>query len=139
MSDAKNQDILKEDAALRASLQKTGICMLVVGILAAAVAFFLAPPDDESGAVGYEVIDGKSYAVMPADSKRYEHDMEAIGGKSAVLGAELMDWFRSLWHGKRLAATLACLGAGGFLACFFLAGRLSFAPLPDNRPGGKGA
>ena len=138
MSDGKDRDIYKEDEALRARLQKTGIYMLVVGILAGTVAFFLAPSDDDSGAVGYEVIDGNSYAVMPADSKRYEHDMEAIGGKSAVLGAELMDWFRSLWHGRRLAATLAFLGAGGFLACFFLANRLSFAPLRGNPPGGKG-
>ena len=23
--------------------------------------------------------------------------------------AELLDWFQSLWHGRRLAATVACL------------------------------
>ncbi len=35
--------------------------------------------------------------------------MELYGGKANILAAELLDWFQSLWHGQRLAATLACL------------------------------
>ncbi len=42
------------------------------------------------------------------DSRQYLHAMELYGGKANLLAAELMDWFRSLWHGTRLAATVAC-------------------------------
>jgi hypothetical protein len=100
--------------------------MLAAGLLAAALAFAVAAPDDGSEAVAYEIVDGKSYPVMLADSKRYNRDLERIGGKSAVLGVEFMDWFRGLWHGRRLAYTLASLSAGGFLVCFYLAHRLDY-------------
>ena len=73
---------------------------------------------------------------MPADSKRHQHDMEAIGGKSAVLASDLTQGFNSLWRGRRLAYTLAFLGVGGFLSCLFLANRLTFPPLPADRTGG---
>lgn len=53
----------------------------------------------------------------PTDSKQYQRQMELYGGKANVLAAELMRWFGSLWHGRRLAVTVACatvLVAGGF-------------------------
>ena len=53
----------------------------------------------------------------PADSKQYQRQMELYGGKANVLAAELLRWFGSLWHGRRLALTVACatvLVAGGF-------------------------
>ena len=42
-------------------------------------------------------------------SKQYLRGMELYGGKANVLAAELMQWFQSLWHGKRLAVTVACI------------------------------
>jgi hypothetical protein len=42
------------------------------------------------------------------DSKQYLRTMELYGGKANVLAAELMYWFQGLWHGKRLAVTVAC-------------------------------
>jgi hypothetical protein len=53
----------------------------------------------------------------PTDSKQYQRQMELYGGKANVLAAELMRWLGSLWHGRRLALTVACatvLVAGGF-------------------------
>lgn len=42
------------------------------------------------------------------DSRQYLRAMELYGGKANILAAELMDWFQSLWHGWRLAVTVAC-------------------------------
>ena len=53
----------------------------------------------------------------PTDSKQYQRQMELYGGKANLLAAELMRWVSSLWHGRRLALTVACatvLVAGGF-------------------------
>lgn len=69
---------------------------------------------------------------MPADTKRYEYDLERMGGKSNVAAAEFRDWFGSLWHGRRLANTLTVLSIGGCLACFLAAHILTFPPPPDD-------
>ena len=53
----------------------------------------------------------------PPESKQYQRQMELYGGKANVLAAELTRWLGSLWHGRRLALTVACatvLVAGGF-------------------------
>jgi hypothetical protein len=42
------------------------------------------------------------------DSRQYLRAMELYGGKANILAAELLDWFQSLWHGRRLAVTVAC-------------------------------
>lgn len=44
----------------------------------------------------------------PTDSKQYQRQMELYGGKANVLAADLMRWLGSLWHGRRLALTVAC-------------------------------
>ncbi len=44
-------------------------------------------------------------------SKAYVRQTEVIGGKAAVLGNDLREWFASLWHGQRLAYTIAVLTA----------------------------
>src|SRR5262249_58265821 len=58
-----------------------------------------------------------SRAAVPADnalgydpmhSKKYLHDLELYGGKANVLAVQIMDWLESLWHGTRLAYTVAC-------------------------------
>ena len=42
------------------------------------------------------------------DSRQYLRTMELYGGKANILAAELLDWVQSLWHGRRLAITVAC-------------------------------
>jgi hypothetical protein len=42
------------------------------------------------------------------DSRQYLRTLELYGGKANILAAELLDWFQSLWHGRRLAVTVAC-------------------------------
>ena len=44
-----------------------------------------------------------------ADTKSYLRQMEVYGGTANELATELRLWFASLWHGERLAFTVAFL------------------------------
>jgi hypothetical protein len=83
--------------------------ILVLG-LAGAIAIYIAAAS--SGAV--------SSSYDPEQSKQYLRTMELYGGKANVLAAELRAWFDALWHGTRLAYTVAC--ASVFLATAFWLG-----------------
>jgi len=45
----------------------------------------------------------------PFDSKKYLRELEVYGGKINILAVELRQWLASLWRGKPLAYTIACL------------------------------
>jgi hypothetical protein len=112
------QDQADRDLVLQARLRVIGCCILVTGVLAAAfVAGRTSGGDDGS----------------LADSKRYEYQMEILGGKSNLLATEFRDFIGSLWHGRRLAALLAVVSVGSSLACFFLAHRLNHSPALKGR------
>jgi len=83
--------------------------ILIVGF-ASAIGIYLtaAPPTDD-------VLDIEN-------SKQYIHALELYGGKANVLAVKLNQWFDSLWHGTRLAYTVACaavLLAGAFMFAAF--------------------
>ena len=116
---------------LRARLDRIAFAILAVGLIAAVVVYFAAAPDDAGPAAGYEInAAGNSYAVGAADSKRYERGMEQMGGKANVLAAQFGDWLGTLWHGRRLAYTLAVVSVSSYLALYFL----DFAPAPQSSP-----
>jgi hypothetical protein len=54
------------------------------------------------------------------NSKQYLHALELYGGKANVLAVKVTQWFNTLWHGTRLAYTVAC-------ATLLLAGAVWFA------------
>jgi len=72
------------------------ITIALLGFGSALVIFLTAPPDEP-------------LAWDPMQSKQYLRQLEVIGGKSAVFGAELQQWFSSLWHGEQLGYTVAFL------------------------------
>lgn len=81
--------------------------ILVLG-LGSAILIYLFAETAPANPLGYE----------PAESKMYVHDMLLYGGKANLLGSEFADWLGGLWHGKRLAFTVACitlLVAGAYL------------------------
>ena len=82
--------------------------ILVIG-LGGAVPIYLAADNNPDRVLGYEIIGGKAYPIMPEDSKVYMHDLELYGGKANVLAAEFLSWFGGLWRGKSLAFTVAFL------------------------------
>lgn len=116
------RELSASDAALYARLRLVGLIILIAGLAASAMVGAAAPPPDEGAA---------------EDAKRYEYQMELLGGKSNVFAAELREWFDGLWHGKGLSHMLAFVSVGGSIMCFFLAHRLrQFAP--RTYPAGSG-
>ncbi|MGF6702588.1 hypothetical protein OKW38_007265 [Paraburkholderia sp. MM5496-R1] len=96
----------------RSPLQKrlylTGAAILVVSLIAAVLIYVSVPPPDSAVAM-YGMVD-----------PRYQIELQQIGGNAAVLMAQLHQWFDSLWHGARLAYTVAALGAALAAGCIFI-------------------
>ncbi len=61
--------------------------------------------------------------------RMYQHNIELMGEKFAVLSAEFNQWFGSLWHGRTLAYTVAVVAVGVALVCFWV-GHLMSTSLP---------
>jgi hypothetical protein len=64
------------------------------------------------------------------NSKMYIHDLEVYGGKANVLADEFRRWFDSLWQGKSLASTVACITIFISFGLAFVAYNLP----PDSEP-----
>jgi len=105
----------------QARIRAGTLAILVVGFATAVVIYLTAQPPP-GNPLGYD----------PLDTKKYLHDLEVYGGKSNVLAAELREWFDSLWHGKRLAFTVAVITVIAAFAFKFFA-----TPLPP-RPEASG-
>jgi hypothetical protein len=101
-------------------MRRGAAAVLAIGLCASAGIFFLAPPDVEETP--------GPYVASVDNSKRYQLELERIGGKSAVVAAQFNEWFGSLWHGRRLAGTVAAVAAIVSLV-MFLAAKLP--PLDD--------
>ncbi|MBU6502315.1 MAG: hypothetical protein KGQ35_05560 [Burkholderiales bacterium] len=102
-------------------LYLTGAIVLVVGLIAAAVIYFLAANQAGTDAAGYNIVGGTAYPITLDESSRALQQVERLGGKPAVLTLKFHRWFLSLWHGRRLACTLAVLSAAVSLLCFHIA------------------
>ena len=96
------------------------LLILLIGLSISAL-ILLTAKDSHTPVDGYEFIDGKAYPIMLKDSKRYQRDLELIGGKAAVFADDLNRWFFGLWRGKQLAATLAVLS----IVCSFILFRIA--------------
>lgn len=84
--------------------------VLLVGVLAAEIVYVLASGDaDASDAL--------------AGGRMYQHNLQVMGGKAAVLFDGFDRWFASLWHGRPLAYTLAVLTVTA-AATLYIASRL---------------
>jgi hypothetical protein len=90
--------------------------ILVLGFGSAILIYIFAEPAP-ANPLGYD----------PEESKMYVHNMLLFGGKANLLGSEFMEWLGGLWHGKRLAFSVACI-------TLLLAGALLYvgAPLPPD-------
>lgn len=102
-------------------MRRIAAVVLAAGLCAAAAIFVLAPSEAPAGRPG-------PYVASVDNSKRYQLELERIGGRSAVVAAQFNEWFDSLWHGRRLAGSVAVLSAAAALL-IFLAAKLP--PLDD--------
>lgn len=96
------------------------VVILFTGLVAAEIVYFLADADEPSAAV-----------VGMTHTKAYQHNMQLVGGKAAVLAGGVADWLASLWRGRTLAYTVAIITVTIAGACF-LVGWLQAQP-PDDR------
>jgi hypothetical protein len=71
--------------------------ILAIGLAASAVLYWKATLPD-SNPLG-----------DPEDSKQYLRQMQMYGGTANVMASEIRLWLESLWHGTRLAYTVAFL------------------------------
>jgi hypothetical protein len=110
------------DAALYARLRLVGLVILIAGLAAAAMVGAAAPAAD---------------AGADVDAKRYEYEMELVGGKSNLFAAQIREWFNGLLHGRGLWQLLAFISLSGSFMCFFLAHRLK-RHAPSTYPAGGG-
>jgi hypothetical protein len=105
---------------IHSRLRLAGVVILVVGWLAA-LCVYLTAGDDPSANAGYQIVNGQTFAI-PLDGSTHEmQQLERIGGKAAVWAYQFDRWLASLWHGRRLAYTLAILSASVALLCFYIA------------------
>lgn len=74
--------------------------ILVLG-LAASLVIYLRAQAPADNPLGYD----------PEDTKRYRREMEVYGGTANLLASDVREWLVSLWHGERLAFTVAFLTA----------------------------
>ena len=86
-------------------LRRIAIGVLVIGLFISAVVYTAAPDADEDDYLDLSV-------ASLGTSKKYQRELERVGGKSFIVITELHEWFDSLWHGKRLAGTLAIITVG---------------------------
>jgi len=112
-----------KSADLRICINIISAIILLVG-LGTAIFIYQTADDDSSGALGYQIIGGTIYPIMPENTKIYKHDLEVYGGKAAVLADEFRRWFIGLWHGKSLAFTIAVITIFLSFAGFFTARHL---------------
>ena len=97
-----------------ARLKRILALILIAGFGAAIVIYAMAAPGS-ANPTGFD----------PEDSKRDLRDIEVYGGKANLLASDFRHTFSSLWHGRRLAFTVA------FLTIMLAAAVLFFgAPLP---------
>jgi hypothetical protein len=90
-------------------LQMISVAILIVGLVTA-IGIYVSVARSTDDMIAYEI----------EHSKQYQRTLELYGGKANVIAVEITQWFDSLWHGTRLAYTVACatvlLAAGFWLA-----------------------
>jgi hypothetical protein len=126
-------------ADLRICLNLISAIILLVG-LGTAIYIYQTADSDSGTVLGYQIIGGTVYPIMPENSKIYKHDLELYGGKAAVLADEFRRWFIGLWQGKSLALSIAVITIFISLSGFFTARHLpsrseSDADAENNRDG----
>jgi len=108
------------DFRLQRRLRRAGAIVLGVGLSAAALVYVGAPASADGDATSYRIAGGQSFAQDTNDSRELQQ-LERLGGKSEVMMFQFQRWVASLWHGRRLAWTLAVISGLVALLCFHLA------------------
>ena len=96
-----------------------GMLVLVVGWALALSVYLFADPENVS-----------EVASALVNERLQDYNLERVSGKSAVYLMQFSNWLDSLWHGRRLAFTLAGISLVIAFFCFWMAHMLSI-PLDE--------
>jgi hypothetical protein len=96
------------------------VLLLLIGFGTALAVYFTAQP----------VPDDPVMRELMA-SKGYARQMRMIGGQATMDAAEFSGWLADLWHGRKLAGTLAVLTAGVTLIFRFVASHPDYLSAED--------
>lgn len=118
-----------------------GWALLAAGLLAAAAIWIGAAPGEveREHTMAYRVVDGKVFPIPLDDHSPELREVMRIGGGGGAFIYRLDRWLHSLWHGRRLAATVLVLAAAASLLCFHLAGLMREGGTGDEGGGGWNA
>jgi multisubunit Na+/H+ antiporter MnhB subunit len=100
--------------------RRTVMVILLLGLGSALAVLLTAAPQDPDD---YQI----------ERTKAYVREMETYGGKSNLLATDLREWLATLWHGERLAATMAVL-TFVVLFLYLLGSREPYARAPRRMP-----
>ena len=124
--------MLRTNSKLQIVIYLISALVLVAGLVGAAVVYQKAIDDEMKDVIGFEIVGGRTYPILPQDTKRYEYDLERFGGKFAVLTDKLDRWLAGLWRGKNLAYMLTLFSIGISFVCFKIARELPICTTPDG-------
>ncbi len=113
---------------LHRRIHVAGTVVLVVGVISAIVIYGVAAASSHA-----------SNAPDFSGDRRFNYELERLGGKFAVYSAAFNRWLGTLWVGTNLAYTVAVLSLLTALACYWLADFLSYPPLDDAALPPKGS
>lgn len=113
-----------QNSPLPRQLRIGGIAILLIGWACAALIYLFADNPDglDPDSADYQMINGHVVAQPFSASKRQQLEVERLGGSASVYIVEFDSWLGTLWHGRRLAWTLAAASALAAGACLYIAG-----------------
>jgi hypothetical protein len=100
-------------------LYRCAAVIFVFGLAASALTYLFA--DDETTDLGRQV----------TSAKMYQHNIQLMGGRTALYATRFNEWFAERWQGRQLAYTIAVIAATIAAGCF-LFGLLISTPLPHD-------
>lgn len=116
---------------LKRRLYRVSILLLLFGLSLGGLIYRISDEVVDTD-VQYLVIDGQVHTIAIRDTKRYRHDLEHFGGKTALMFDDFYNWFAQLWQGKNLGKTVAWLA--GLLAMAITIFARSFPDDPASGP-----
>ena len=104
---------------LHIALYRWAAAIFVLGLACSSLIYLFA--DDETADLEHQV----------TSAKMYQHDIQLMGGRTALYATRFDEWFAERWHGRQLAYTIAVIAAMIAAGCF-LFGVLISTPVQDD-------
>lgn len=104
---------------LHSVLYRLAVVIFVLGFAGSVLTYLIA--DDETVDLERQV----------TSAKMYQHNVQLMGGRTALYATRFNAWLAERWHGRQLAYTIAVIAAAIAAGCF-LFGLLISTPLADD-------